>query len=76
MGKINRWIRKIHRWLVAPFLIAILCLLIGSATGGETFTLPVWLNILAIGSLIALLLTGLYMFAQHYWAKWRRARQA
>ena len=74
MGKINRWIRKIHRWLVAPFLLAILYLLISTAIGGETYIMPVWLNILAIGSLLALLLTGLYMFVQHYWAKWRRAR--
>ena len=74
MSTINKWIRLIHRWLVMPLLLAIFCLVIGILAGGETFKLPVWMNIMAIGSLLSLLLTGLYMFAQHYWTKWRRAR--
>jgi hypothetical protein len=69
MRTLNKWIRQIHRWLVIPFLLAIIYLLAGFALNGENFMLPGWLNIMAIGSLIALLFTGLYMFGHHYWLK-------
>jgi len=74
MHTLSKWIRRIHRWLVIPFLLAILVLVISSIRGGEAFKLPGWLSIIAIGSLLSLLLTGAYMFAQHYLTKWRRAR--
>jgi len=74
MRTFNKWIRKVHRWLVVPFLLAIIYLVAGVSLNGGSFVLPTWLNILAIGSLIALLLTGLYLFGHHYWLKWRRAR--
>jgi hypothetical protein len=74
MRTLNKWIRQIHRWLVVPFLLAIIYLLVASLVNGENVLLPLWLNMIAIGSLIVLLLTGLYMFGQHYWYKWRRAR--
>jgi predicted transporter len=74
MNKLNRWIRRLHRWLVIPFLLAIIYLIVGSVINGRTFIMPALLNVMAIGSLLSLLLTGAYMFAQHYWAKWRRAR--
>ncbi len=74
MHTLNKWTRQIHRWLVMPFLLAILVLVISSLQGGEAFESPGWLTIIAIGSLLSLLLTGAYMFAQHYLTKWRRAR--
>ncbi len=74
MHTLGKWIRQIHRWLVMPFLLAILMALIGTIRGGEAFKLPDWLTIIVIGSLLSLLLTGVYMFAQHYWTKWRRSR--
>jgi Mn2+/Fe2+ NRAMP family transporter len=74
MHTLNKWIRQLHRWLVIPFLLAILVLVTSSIRGGEEFKLPVWLSVIAIGSLLSLLLTGLYMFAQHYLTKWRRTR--
>ena len=74
MRTLNKWIRQIHRWLVMPLLLAILVVVIGSIRGGEAFQSPAWLTIIAIGSLLSLGLTGLYMFAQHYWARRRRAQ--
>ena len=74
MHTLSKWIRQLHRWLVTPFLLAILVVVTGSIWGGEAFKLPGWLSIIAIGSLLSLLLTGVYMFAQHYWTKWRRTR--
>jgi hypothetical protein len=68
----NKWIRHIHRWLVVPFVLALIYLFINVLMQGESFLLPIWLNIMAIGSLFALLFTGLYMFGHHYWLQWRR----
>jgi hypothetical protein len=74
MRTFNKWIRKVHRWLVVPFVLALIYLFINILMKGSSFILPVWLNIIAIGSLFALLLTGLYLFGHYYWLKWRRAR--
>lgn len=74
MHTLNKWIRQIHRWLVMPFLLAIIWVIISTLGGGEGFKSPAWLTIIAIGSLLSLLLTGAYMFAQHYLTKWRRAK--
>jgi len=74
MHTLNKWIRQLHRWLVIPFLLAIIWVIVGAFGGDEAFESPVWLNIIAIGSLLSLLLTGVYMFAQHYLTQWRRAK--
>jgi hypothetical protein len=74
MHTLNKWIRQIHRWIVMPFLLAIIWVIVSTLRDGEAFESPVWLNIIAIGSLLSLLLTGMYMFAQHYLTKWRRAK--
>ena len=69
MTTLNKWLRQIHRWLVVPFIVAIMVLIIGGISQGESFKLPGWLTVMAIGSLLLLLTTGLYMFVQHYWAR-------
>lgn len=74
MRTFHKWVRKVHRWLVVPFVLALIYLFINILIKGSSFILPVWLNIIAIGSLFALLLTGLYMFGHFYWLKWRRAK--
>ena len=76
MRKLHRWIRQIHRWLVIPFSLAIIYALLNTLLAREAGALPVWLTIIAIGSLLLLLFTGTYLFTQYYWAKWRRARRA
>lgn len=74
MHTLNKWTRQLHRWLVIPLVLAASALIIGGFTGGEGFEQPAWLNITALVSLLSLVFTGLYMFVQHYWAKWRRAK--
>lgn len=73
MSTLNKWMRRFHRWLVLPFILAVFLAIIGAIGQGESFQLPIWLNVVAIGSLLSLLLTGLYMFVQYYWVRWRRA---
>jgi ABC-type nickel/cobalt efflux system permease component RcnA len=72
MITLNKWMRQIHRWLVFPFTLAILLTIIGTISQGEAAQVPIWLNVMAIGSLLLLLLTGFYMFVQYYWVRWRR----
>ena len=76
MNTLNKWNRKIHRWLGLPFLLALAVVIVSSLRQGEAFQLPAWLSAAAIGSLLGLLLTGLYMFVQHDWARWQRARRS
>jgi ABC-type nickel/cobalt efflux system permease component RcnA len=75
MTKLNKWIRLIHRWLVIPFLSVIVLLLAGMILNGSDFQLADWMNAIALGSLLLLFLSGLYLFAQHYVSKWRSSRR-
>jgi ABC-type nickel/cobalt efflux system permease component RcnA len=75
MTKLNKWIRLIHRWLVIPFLSVIVLLLAGMILNGADFQLAGWINAIALGSLLLLFLTGLYLFVQHYLARWQRSRR-
>jgi hypothetical protein len=67
----NNWIRQIHRWLSIVFTLAVIANLV--AMGKEET--PVWVGFLALFPLIFLLLTGLYLFALPYAAKWRRGQR-
>jgi hypothetical protein len=76
MNTLNKWTRKIHRWLGLPFVLAFIVIIVSGIRQGEAFQLAGWLTVVAIGSLLGLLLTGLYMFVQHYWGRWQRARRS
>jgi membrane protein YdbS with pleckstrin-like domain len=72
----NKWIRIIHRWLAIP-VMSVLVIAIGwGITQGATSPLPAWVSTLGIASIFALFISGVYMFFQHYWAKWRRGRRS
>jgi hypothetical protein len=68
----NNWIRQIHRWLSIAFTLAAVVNII--ALGQEKPV--VWIGLLALVPLVMLLLTGLYLFALPYVARWRSARRA
>lgn len=75
MHTLNKWVRQLHRWLAMPLVLSASVLIIGPLiTGSEASEAPAWLNLTAALSLLSLVLTGVYMFVQHYWAKWRRAK--
>lgn len=63
----NSWIRQVHRWLSIAFTLAV----IGNVIAMVRQEQAVWIGLLALLPLILLLLTGLYMFALPYAAKWR-----
>jgi hypothetical protein len=63
----NNRIRQIHRWLSIAFTVAVIVNVVAMMQGQPT----VWVGMLALLPLILLLVTGLYMFALPYAAKWR-----
>lgn len=65
----NGSIRRIHRWACVAFTLGVITYMIAMGVG----TPPAWLGLFALLPLIALLLTGLYLFVQPYLVRWRRS---
>lgn len=63
----NAWMRQIHRWLSIAFTAAVIVNVIAMARKEPA----IWVGLLALFPLLLLLLTGLYLFALPYAAKWR-----
>jgi hypothetical protein len=63
----NKWFRQTHRWVSIAFTVAVI--VNGIAVGVKKYT--TWLGLLALLPLAFLLITGLYLFALPYIAKWR-----
>ena len=66
----NTFIRQIHRWLSIAFTVAVIVNVIAMMQEKQA----VWVGLPALFPLILLLLSGLYLFALPYTAKWRGAR--
>ena len=67
----NTWMRQIHRWLSIAFTLGVLTYIVTMSVGKGQPT--AWVGLLALIPLIALLVTGLYLFALPYVARARRA---
>jgi hypothetical protein len=65
----NHWIRQIHRWLAVAFTLTVIANFIALAQGGRP---PAWVTYSPLLPLAVLLLSGLYLFALPYAAKWRK----
>ncbi|MBV9393381.1 MAG: hypothetical protein JOZ84_03120 [Methylobacteriaceae bacterium] len=65
---LNKWLRQMHRWLAIAFTLAVLVNIAAVVRGQQA----VWVGLVALLPLVLLLLTGLYLFALPYAAKWRR----
>jgi heme A synthase len=68
----NKWIRQTHRWFSIAFTVAVIINLVAVVLRKYTNTL----GLLAGLTLAFLFITGLYLFAQPYTAKWRGRRRA
>ncbi len=67
----NNWVRQIHRWLSIIFTTVVIAIFIALGIGKQPAT---WVYFLPLFPLALLVVTGLYMFALPYAAKWRSAR--
>lgn len=67
----NQWIRQTHRWVSIAFTAAVI---VNVAAMGKKEP-AVWVGLLALLPLAFLLLSGLYLFAVPYTARWRGARR-
>ena len=66
----NTSIRQIHRWLSIAFTLGVIGYMIVMSQGQP----PAWVGLFALVPLILLLVSGLYLFALPYAAKWRKRR--
>jgi heme A synthase len=66
----SAWVRQIHRWLAIAFTLAVIVTSIALAQKE-----PIgWVSYMPLLPLALLLLTGLYLFALPYAAKWGSGR--
>jgi len=63
----NKLIRQTHRWLSIAFTVAVIANIVAMMQEKQA----VWVGVLALIPLILLLLSGLYLFALPYTARWR-----
>jgi hypothetical protein len=63
----NKLIRQTHRWLSIAFTVAVIANIVAMMQEKQA----VWVGVLALIPLILLLLSGLYLFALPYAARWR-----
>lgn len=68
----NKWLRQFHRWLSIIFTLAVIVTFIALAQEKPI----VWISYMPLLPLALLLVTGLYLFALPYVAKWRSGGRA
>ena len=66
----NQWIRQIHRWLSAVFVVTVIITFIALAQKKPL----VWVSYVPLAPLALLTLTGVYMFALPYFTRWRQRK--
>jgi hypothetical protein len=72
--KWNKGIRQTHRWVSIAFTLTVIANIVVMATRGGGLP-PPWVTYSPLLPLVLLVLTGLYLFALPYAAKWRSRRR-
>ena len=67
---VSKWIRQSHRWIAIAFTLGVIVNTVVIFTGDAEPAF--WIYLLALIPLFLLLITGLYLFALPYAAKWKR----
>ncbi|GAB3344851.1 hypothetical protein [Lysobacter tyrosinilyticus] len=68
----NKWIRQFHRWTSIVFTLTVIATFVALAQK----TPMVWVSYVPLVPLALLAVTGLYLFALPYVAKWRGRQPA
>lgn len=66
----NTWIRQFHRWVAIAFTLSVIVTFIALAQEKPV----VWVSYVPLLPLALLVVTGLYLFALPYVARWRSGR--
>lgn len=67
---LNKWIRKIHRWMVIPVvLILLISLSLRGSSAAQTIQ-----RIQQI-SIIFMVITGVYLYLYRQWSIWQRNKR-
>jgi len=66
---LRKWVRKLHRWLVIPFIFSLLLIIFmrGNEAGSITQKIQQVL-------MIIMAFSGAYLFLLPYYSKWRRKK--
>lgn len=68
----NAWIRQVHRWLSIIFTAVVAAIFITLGVGAEPAS---WIYFMPLIPLGLLTVSGLYLFALPYAARWRDGRR-
>ncbi|WP_274425320.1 hypothetical protein [Chelativorans sp. YIM 93263] len=68
----NTWVRQTHRWVSIIFTAVVAGIFISLGVGVEPAE---WVYLMPLAPLALLMLSGLYMFALPYAAKWLSGRR-
>ena len=71
----SKWSRQIHRWLSIAFTVTVVANFVALAVGNGKQP-PPWVTYSPLLPLGLLMLTGLYLFALPYAARWRGTRRS
>ena len=67
---LNKWIRKIHRWMVLPVvLILLVSLSLRGTSAAQTIQRIQQITV------IFMVLTGLYLYLYRQWSIWQRKKR-
>ena len=66
---LNKWLRKLHRWLVPPFIALLLTVIFARGT-----TLGDTSQRIQAALMIIMAITGAYLYLLPYWVKWKRQK--
>jgi hypothetical protein len=69
----SSWFRQAHRWVSIAFTVTVVANFIALARGNGMP--PPWVTYAPLVPLALLMLTGLYLFALPYVARWRSGRR-
>lgn len=72
----NNRVRQFHRWMSMAFTLAVISNVVVNFVIAGQEQLALWVGVATLVPLALLMLTGLYLFALPYAAKWRSGQSA
>ena len=72
---LNKWLRRIHRWIAVPTAILIPIAVILKFGGGASPSFPLQLERVQSLLMLTLALSGAYLFLIPYISRWKRKRR-